>query len=275
MWFLVSLLLGSPAHAGTYIQSFQAPITLPMSGGWPRVFPDPDTDGYHFLWAQGGNFSLVPMSSSLWAQDLNRVDLTAGTVNHMLKDHSISACPSGGYLHIASANVSSPNDSAYAFRYDDDFNLVSWNTVEESIPQSGYAWRAHNDMPSACSDNLMVTTFGGQDGANGTGPNVVGYFFVLDDNVNTIDTTEMTNVPQTGGATYLVEPETGDLLVIEIQDNTDVMDITRVDVSSTPYTVTSVTSSQVLFGGEVGGWPQAALRVNDYYIVAFINQGSG
>jgi len=275
MWFLVSLLLGSPAEGGTYIQSFQSPITLPMSGGWPRVFPDPETDGYHFLWAQGGNFSLVPMSSSLWAQDFNRVDLTAGTVNHMLKDHSISPCPSGGYLHIASANVSAPNGSAYAFRYDDDFNLVSWSTIEESIPQSGYAWRAHNDMPSACSDHFMATVFGGQDGANGTGPNVISYFFMFDDNVNTIDTTELTNVPQTGGATFLVEEETGDLLIIEIQDNTDVMDITRVDVSSTPFSVTSVISHQVLFGGDSGGWPQAALRVNDYYIVAFINQGNG
>ena len=71
MWLLASLLFSDPALGGTYISSYQSPIQLPMTGGWPRAFPDPDSDGYHFLWAQGGNFSLVPMSSSLWAQDFS------------------------------------------------------------------------------------------------------------------------------------------------------------------------------------------------------------
>jgi len=214
------------------------------------------------------------MTADLWAEDRNRKDLTDGTVTHMLKDHAITACPSGGYLHIASANVSGPNDSAYAYRYDDNFDLLSWSILEESVPQTGEGWRAHNDIPVACSPNFKATVFGGQDGPDGLGSNVVGYFFLLDDNASTMGTTEMTNVPQTGGNSFLVEPETGNLLIIEIQDNTDEIDVTRVDVTTNPWSVIEVKSSTVLSGGDRGGWPQAAIRVNNHYIVAFINQGN-
>jgi len=152
---------------------------------------------------------------------------------------------------------------------------LSWSVLEESIPQSGEGWRAHNDMPVACSPNFKATVFGGQDGPNGMGSNVVSYFFMLDDNANTIGTTQMINVPQTGGNTFLVEPETGNLLIIEIEDNTNEIDVTRVDVTTSPWSVLEVKSSTVLSGMDRGGWPQAAVRVNDHYIVAFINQGSG
>ena len=261
----LALLLSNPVLAGDYIQSFEDPIELPLAGGWPRVIPDDDGVNWHLLWAMGGQYSMIPMSSDLWAEDYGRKDLTDGTVSHMLKDHAFTACPSGGYMHIASANVISPNDSAYAFRYDDNFDLVSWSTLEEGVDT-----QAHNDMPLACSPNLRVTVFGGQQG-----PDVLSTFFMMDDNANEIGTTQMLNVPQTGGNSFLVEPETGNLLIVEIEDNTNEIDVTRLDVTTNPWTVVEVVNATVLTGGEQGGWPQAVLRINDFYIVAFINQGAG
>ena len=240
---LFLLLVSTPVEAGDYIKSVEDPIELHLAGGWPRVIPHEDGESWYLLWAMGGQYSMVPMSSDLWAEDFGRKDLTDGTVD---------------------TNVSEPNDSAYAFRYDDNFDLVSWSTLEEEVNT-----QAHNDMPVACSPNLRVTVFGGQQG-----PDVLSTFFMMDDNANEIGTTQMLNVPQTGGNSFLVEPETGNLLIVEIEDNTDEIDVTRVDVTTNPWTVLEVVNATVLSGGEKGGWPQAVIRVNDFYIVAFINQGS-
>ena len=62
------------------------------------------------------------------------------------KDHAILRCPDGTYPHIASANVIEQNDSAYAWRYDENFSIIASTTMAE-----GDTTRNHNDMVMVCS----------------------------------------------------------------------------------------------------------------------------
>ena len=259
---LLALLLSNPVMAGDYIQSFEDPIELPLAGGWPRVIPDDDGVNWHLLWAMGGQYSMIPMTSDLWAEDYGRKDLTDGTVSHMLKDHAFTACPDGGYLHIASANVISPNDSAYAFRYDDNFDLVSWSTLEEGVDS-----QAHNDMPLACSPIFTATSFGGI----GVGATIASRYFYLDENAQVVDTQDTVNLPRTGGSALKVEPETNSILLVEMSslplDVPGEMWITRLDLD---LNLLNVYRAQVLPDGHNGHWPQGILRIGDFYMVAYI-----
>ena len=42
-----------------------------------------------------------------------------------LIDHAISKCPDGTYMHLGSGEVVVPDDSAWGFRYDADWNMIA------------------------------------------------------------------------------------------------------------------------------------------------------
>ena len=245
------------AVAGEFITDIGEDRNLEMVGGWPRVFPDWDTDGWHFLWASGGNFNLVEMSADYEVVDFNRKSLTP---LDELKDHAISACPGGGYLHVASANIETPNDSAYAFRYDDDFELLSWSPIEERIEE-----RDHNDLPVACGPLGDLTVFGGAI----PGGVVMSTFFEIDEDAGSELVAVLPNVPRTAGLTLRWEPDTETLLAFEMDFATE-MDITRLDAN---LQILEVTTVQVMGDTDRGRWPQGSLRIGDYYLIAYVVQG--
>ena len=254
--------LFQPAVADEFIESISDPIELEISAGWPRTFPMEDGSGWHLLYAMGGRYYRVDMSNDLFAEDIARDELTPPSAlpETGLKDHSISQCPDGTYLHVASANVTNPNDSAYAFRYDSDFSFLSSSALEEEVTT-----RDHNDLPSLCSDELDVTVFGGPAGG---GIDVLSTFFHINDDSTPGDTVDVLNVPRTAGNTLLWDGDIGGMWVVEL-DNTNYMDITLLDTDLQPQEMISMF---VLPEGHTGGWPQAAIRVGEYWLVAFITQ---
>jgi MYXO-CTERM domain-containing protein len=247
----------APAQAQDFITQIGPDLNLNMIGGWPRVFPDRNGDGWHFLWATGGNFHRVPMTDNYEVVDFNRHSLTP---IDELKDHAITACPQGGYLHIASANLETPNDTAYAFRYNDDFDLLAWSVLEERVED-----RDHNDMPVACGPPGDLTVFGIATPGNA----VLSTFFEVQEDATGVVLATLPDVPRTAGLTLRWEPETKNLLVFEV-DNSTHMDITRLDRN---LQILETHSVQVMGDTDRGKWPQGSLRIGDYYMLSYVVQG--
>ena len=222
--------LGSPALAQTYITDIGPPVEQLINGGWPRTlwYDDPtgdcppfehlneDCTGWKLLWAAGGEYRMIDLPENLEGEDRNRVSIAPSTE---LKDHAFTRCASGGYLHTASANIIEANDSAYAFRYDKDLNLMASGTIEEGVTE-----RHHNDMPLACAPLGWVTIFGGSE------PDIVVHsrYFWLNQEADTIRTKDLDNMPRTAGCSIRWEPETESLLVIEMERN-NTLQVSRLD----------------------------------------------
>jgi len=253
---LLSLLLGltHSAEASDYIASVGEEITLGPGGGWVRLFPDTETDGWHFLWAAGGDFIRLPMSAALEVKDRDRQNLTGRTD---LVDHAITRCPSGGYLHVASANKESFNDSAYAFRYDENFDLLSSGTLEEVEPS-----RKHNDLPVLCTPILDATAFIGSSGG------AVSLSVVSEDASQSELISLGSAVPRTTGGSLRMDTETGELVVIGKDFSGQAIAVVGLDEN---YDVTWEKSFQPLEDASLRPyWPQALLQVKEHYLLAFM-----
>jgi MYXO-CTERM domain-containing protein len=256
---MLTILLGSfaffspvQAHGGAeFFEEVGEEVSTGIGGGWARVFPDRSGDGWHFLCAAGGDYALLPMSDELVVEDFGRTELTGFDY---LIDHSITACPSGGYLHVASANLDEFNDSAYAFRYDDDFGLLSSLAIEERVGA-----RKHNDLPLVCAPELNATAFGTSEG---------GDTVIVELDSNGAPTAEHSFAGMnTEGGTLIVEPETGDLLVFGMPHNGSDLNINRID---SDWNVTNTTTITLLDPNLRAYWPQSVLRIGDHYVLAFM-----
>jgi len=240
------------AHGGVdFFDDIGEEVSTGLGGGWLRVFPNTSGEGWHLLWAAGGGYSLLPMTDDLEVEDFGRIELTGFDY---LIDHSITRCPQGGFLHVASANLDEFNDSAYAFRYDDDFSLLSSEIIEERVSS-----RKHNDLPLVCTPELNATAFG-------TSSNGDSVIVELDDNGSPLSEHPLVGM-NTEGGTLLVEPETGDLLVFGMPHNGSDLNISRLD---SDWNVVETISDTLLDPNIRSYWPQAVLRVGDHYIIAFM-----
>ncbi len=246
-------------QAGEFVTEVGDELMIELSGGWSRFFPNRASDDWHLLFAAGGNFNLLPMTADYEVVDQDRLPLTPSTE---LKDHAIVHCANGGYLHTASANISSPNDSAYAYRYDEEFNLTGWTVLEEEITE-----RSHNDMPLSCSPGLGVTVFGGME----ADAMIHSRFFQVDDTAQVIGTHDNRGVPFTAGCTFRHIPENRHMWILQMSalplDNPGELIIHRMDQNL--QQVESLTA-QLTPEGITGHWPQGLLRIGDYWMVAFI-----
>jgi MYXO-CTERM domain-containing protein len=271
MWMISLLFLApGPAQASEFFDSIGQEMEMPLASGWPRVFSKADDSGWWFLAAQGGNYNLMEMTND-YELDTRHTPLTPptgdqngdGILDSVLKDHSITQCPDGTYLHVASANLECPgcNDSAYAFRYSADFDLVNWSPLEERVDS-----RAHNDLPVSCGYGMDLTVFGGP--AN-YGIDVLSTFFWINEDATPGDSLDLLNTPNTAGNTFFLDEDTHDLHIIELNSTWEM----RISTLNSDLEIVNVEYENVLEEGHKGGWPQAVLRVEDTYMVAFVNQG--
>ncbi len=240
------------AHGGVdFFDEIGEEISTGIGGGWARVFPHSSGEGWNFLWAAGGGYSLLPMTDDLVVEDFGRVELTGADY---LVDHAITPCPSGGFLHVASANLEEFNDSAYSFRYDDDFGLLSSQPIEERV-----STRKHNDLPVVCSPGFNGTAFGMPQAGD-------THIIELDQNGAQISEHPVTGI-NTEGGTLLVEPETGDLLVFGMGHSGSDLKISRLNGD---LNVTDTMLITLLDSNLRAYWPASVLRVGDHYIVSFM-----
>ena len=113
-----------------------------------------------------------------------------------LKDHAIRICPDGTYLHTASLNLDEPNDSAYVYRYDGDWNPIGDAVIEEREPA-----RRHNDMPLLCSSVFTGTAFSGSGDAAG--------FFRISDDLSSERVAGLPREANSTGASMLADKDRG------------------------------------------------------------------
>lgn len=140
---LASLALPGVARAeGEFITAVGDRIDLDLSGNWTRVYPDGNGAWVLFI-TGGGNYHYIPMSADY---DLltDRIQLTDSDLR--LVDHQIAACPDGSWFHVASAEVNEPDDTAYVFRYDADFNMTCSLELAYADPVLRF-----NDAPILCT----------------------------------------------------------------------------------------------------------------------------
>ena len=240
------LLLPPNAHAGL-VTAIDAPVALPLGGGWARAFPT-DT-GWDFLWAAGGEYNLLPMSPQLDVVDSGRTQLT-GRAD--LVDHGITRCPDGTYLHASSANLDEFNDSAFAFRYDAAWARTASGTLAEREPG-----REHNDLLVICSPLLDATLF-----VEG-GPNNPVLVEIGEDGAPAGETRLDTRTNLMGGS-MVWDPDTDTLVSVGF-NNTQSILVERWDADLTKLEtieVAAVPAPQRVY------WTQATLRAGDHWLVA-------
>jgi hypothetical protein len=244
--------LAAPALAGDFILATGAEVELRNSGTWARAIPV--DGGWKLAYAGNGDYyvsDLVKTGDGLEDWELDNGTRIQLTQHGELKDHAIKRCPDGSYLHLASANVTDANDSAYGWRYGADWAVLTQAPIEESQPA-----RAHNDMAIYCSGLGAGVAFGGQGGP----PAIL----TIDADLNATVAAELPFQVRATGSSIWVDPEeevitmfytdqSGNLHKMRMDDDLNVLD--EVD---RPISEESLRAY----------WPQGLLRVGDYWLVA-------
>jgi hypothetical protein len=243
------------AEAADIVVDVGADRAMGVGGNWARAFANGDGT-WDFTWAAGGDYNVLPMGADLTVVDRDRVTLT-GRDN--LVDHAIVRCDDGTFLHAASGNVDTFDDSAWAFRYDADWGRIAEATLEERV-----GTRGHNDLPVLCSPVGDATAFLE---ASAHAPVL---FWLGDDAAKTSEVT-LADAPALTGGSLAWDPDT-DLLVVvgTAQDGTVWIDtyddaLTRVDRVEVDLST----------GDERVYWPQATLRAGEHWLVAHMARDDG
>ncbi len=249
MFMALSLCLLEGAQAQTYITSISDEIEISLTGGWARVFPA--DEGWHFLWAAGGDFVLLPMTEDYEVDDRGRTNLTGDTD---MIDHAITTCPDGTYLHAASADAA--GEYAKAFRYDENFTMLS-----EAVIAEKNQGRRHNDMPLICGGKGNWTSLAIDYG--------ISDFLRLDDDLNVVEDTELTGIPPTEGATLLRDPWSGEMLLINSPHHSNAIAFVLLDEELNMLDEWSV---GVAPSDEDAYWAQAAMIIGQHVVVAYMSR---
>ena len=241
------MLLVAAALAADLIVDVGEPISLAVGGNWARVLPE--DEGWSFFWAAGGDYNRLPMGDDLTVVDRDRQVLTGHTD---LVDHVLARCPDGTLLHAASANLESPNDSAYAFRYDAAYALSAEVAVEERRGDV-----AHNDLPLACGGAGRDLVGFGAGSVVWLGPDL------------SLETGTLADAPQMQGASFRWD---GDALVVYGVNYRGPLAVRRYDADLTPVDAYDLDLAEP---GAYIWWPQANLKVGQYDVVAYMSRADG
>jgi hypothetical protein len=250
-------LLVAPAAAGAAVVDEVGPVLQTGTNGtWARVIA---VDGGWLLGvAHAGDFKIAPLVNtgsglSDWSWDQR---VWVNVTNHGdLKDHAIRLCPDGTFLTVASANVVSPNDSAYAWRLDADLQPRASATLAE-----GRGDRAHNDMALLCSDlgdGVMFANVGG------SGPRG-GVWVEVGAGAEAAAELPMGDIAPLG-AGVMADLERG-LIVLATESGGQLrMALYEPGMVLVDEAVVSVSAP-----GERSYWPSGLVRAGDFYIVAMM-----
>jgi hypothetical protein len=262
---IFALALSLSALAGDAIVEVGPEVDLDSTGTWARAVPM--EDGWVMAHGAQGDFQVAALTKtgdglSDWTMDREgRTNLT----NHgELKDHAIRRCADGSFLHVASANVDSPNDSAYAWRYASDWSVIASAPVEERETS-----HAHNDMAVLCSSVASGVAFGG--GETGGDP----AFLDIGSDMSVSVAATLPRGLQIAGGAVLADPEADEIYIIAVSFEGNLVRTTM----DPEWSVLSTVGTPLDQPPERGYWPQGALRVGEYWLVAHMlrddNAGGG
>ena len=199
-----ALVTPSSALADDLILDFSEQINLlnadgvRMSGNWARIYPHPDetNDGWIVFITGANTYNYVELDADF--QPLGTKQRLVTDWPQRLVDHMITQCPDGTYFHVASANITVPDDSAYIFRYDEDLNLLCSGTIAESDTRYQY-----NDAPLVCTGGATANPMDGT--ATHTGGEDVQTPFVFFDENCERRTRAAPDLPPVSGSSILYD----------------------------------------------------------------------
>ncbi len=255
-FFLIQLLwANSVDFESEYIAGVGAEIKWDIGGAWTRIVAgDPESD---LFYSAGGDYVHIGMNADWEVDDLERRFLT-GRMN--LDDHNLVPCPSGGYLHVASGKTTNFNDSAYSFRYDEDFLLTSQVVLAESNPQVSF-----NDMALICHKNGNFASF--------IDYNVWGtVVYTLDDDGEILDEKRIPELPLAEGGSFIEDPVRGNLALITATPEKNGLFVNWLDWDLTYKDTRRIL--QVDRTVSQAYWPQAVKVIGDRIVLAYIQQPS-
>lgn len=239
----------APAAASTYVASVGDPVPLPIGGLWARA--EPAESGWDFFWASGGGLRHGALSDDLTLDERASVELTGRTD---LMDHHISRCEDGTWLHLASAAVNAPNDTAYGFRYD-----AAFNRVEEAVVIPTTTEIRTNDMAVVCVSALQAVGFSGIEGAD--------VVYSLDAALSPSPFTNADTLPQLMGGSLVWEEERATMFAVGRAYGRPLTG-QSIDLEGRP--VGEVVELPLAGEGEDAYWPQGLLRVGDHWLMAYM-----
>ncbi len=248
--------LTSPATAGDFLLS-ATPDRVPSGrdvGGlnWVRVFNNLDDGGWwmthHFEMAGVPGYNVAPMTEGLELDMSSRVRL-AEYANQ--KDHGIERCPDGSFLHVYSLNFT--NDGARAARYSEDWEMQAHGSVEEGVDA-----RAHNDMPVICSEHLQGVAFTNHSDFSAT-------LFEIGPDATVVGTHELDVGGHISGGAFKYDAGSDRfLMTANGEPGLEAIWISR------DFEVDERVSFVPIPSLERHYWPQALMRVGDYWLLAFL-----
>ncbi len=243
------LLLAAVVSAAPLIVSVSEEHALGVGGGWGRIFQDDDdATAWRFLWSAGGDYVLLPMTPELTVSDTGRTPLTGRT---NLVDHGITRCPDGSFLHAASANLDSFNDSAYTFRYDADLVLTAEATLAERD-----AGTPHNDLAVICSGVVDGVGFSGIAGDP--------IFVPVDADGDVGAPVTLAGAAPLMGGSLHYEADSDTILAVNFEyDGT--LKVARYTTDLDPVETLEIDATE---GNLRGYWAQGLMRIGDVYLLA-------
>lgn len=244
----------SVAEAQNLIGEIGQPVETGTSGAWTRALAT--DDGWYMGVGTNGDFhigKLTQTGSGLNDWSFDRSSWVRGTDHGGLKDHAIRRCPDGTWLHVASTANIDPNDSAYAWRLTEDFQIIASGIVEENYPQ-----RAHNDMATLCSPNVQGAVFTAFGGSTKTAT-----FFHIDDTANTSETQVIGEI-LTEGASFLDDAPTERIILVSASH------LYGLQIDTFDYDLNLIEHLEIDVppDNERSFWPQRIMRIGQYYVIA-------
>jgi len=247
------ILLSLPAHAGVFLE-VQEPVEVPLAQahGWIRTFPD--EEGWWFGHGVGGDYAINHLTDDLVADVVDNHYLTE---RDDLKDHALTRCPDGGFLHASFAQVDGV-DTHHTFRYDADWNRVAANVVIDADPEARCS-----DMPVLCSDLMNATAY-----SEGMWPEY--HLMLLDDSGAALDVITLPEAPPAQGSALLADPDRNSVLILGAGDPPyDELYLQRYDADSFDLLEDRVLEVPFDDTRRVF-WPQGFMRVGDHYLMAYV-----
>jgi len=241
----------SLALAQVYVTELGAEVGLSQNGTFARALWT--EEGWMLAYGAGQDYHVAPLvkdGDRLEDWVLDHPESTQLTQHGALRDHSITDCPDGTWLHLGSSSVSTDDDSAYAFHYSADWQLLDSSTVAESVDE-----RSHNDMVAFCTEELWGSTFP-HDGQPRN------YFRTLDPDLDPLEEIELADFPRMTGGSLLLD---GDRIWALGFDHRPVLWVVEYDAAF---------EQQDRFGKVVteeplrAYWPQGFIRIGEVYLVA-------
>lgn len=248
------LLLCALANAQV-VTNVKTPVKTDHTGTFFRVFPKNDARWWFVI--GGGGLTVTE-------KDNDFVTVAQGfsaSGRDDISDHGVAQCPDGTWLHVASINVTDPNDSAFAFRYSGNFQTKlasAWVEKESTV-------REHHDAPVVCGDTFQGVSFRKE------GVTPMNTWFALDGDVEITDQINYTGKPQAPGSS-LLELDAGTLMHAGFQDYMNGPVYFR--ELDTSMGVVSSKSVNLPPSGEAQWWSQGFIQVGDVYLMVNMSRAA-